>query len=182
MVTLGTPTRGAVNNMTFIQDIASSDRQPVRLPPQRRLMSPPTMEPVKQPYRPTHQPLPIIDRYETLRNAKLRPAVKTGWYSKVRAKILKFYIYPVLVIVALIAGSSLTIGQAIIGIYFVLAVIFRKIDSRVSFIMTLVLLICIPLFDLIGQNIFSSYAAIYTFELLLIGLVQSVIELRRDRP
>lgn len=167
--------------MTLIQDITHSDKQPVRRPPQKRVLSPPTIEPIKQSYQPIHHPLPITDRYRTLRNAPPPPAVKTGWYSAVRTKILEFYLYPMLIIVALIAGSSLTVGQAIVGIYFVLAVIFRKIDSHVSFILTLVLLVCIPLFDLIGQTMFSGNAAIYTFELLLIGLIQSVIELRRDR-
>jgi hypothetical protein len=81
----------------------------------------------------------------------------------------------------LVAIVNLTTGQAVISLYFVLTIVFNKTVSRISFFLTLVSLICIPLFDAIGQSGISDNAAIYAFELLLVGVVQSVIAAQRGR-
>lgn len=188
--------------MGLIQDITPAGKKPAHHSPQniaiiggrrfhRDTVIPPlTMEPVKQLRRPSFQ-LPTANSHSRMfPNISLTPVTKPEQHkinppaitqkSKIRTKILKFFKYLLLVTIVLFAGASSTIGQVIIGIYFIIAVIFR-IGSRVSFILALVLLVFIPLLGLIGQSGISDNAAIYAFELLVIGTVQSIIEIWKEK-
>ncbi len=93
-------------------------------------------------------------------------------------KLLEFIQYPLIGVAALAAAYSPTAGQVIIGVYFLLALIF-KISSRASFAIALVLLLCIPFFQLLGQAGISENVAIYAYEMLAVGTVQAIIELWR---
>ncbi len=94
-------------------------------------------------------------------------------------KLLDFIQYPLIAVAALTAAYSPTAGQIIIGVYFLIALIF-KISSRASFAIALVLLLCIPFFQILGQAGISENVAIYAYEMLAVGTVQAIIELWRD--
>lgn len=145
---------------------ASPPAQPVAThPPMARPAQRP--EPVERP-----QPAPIP-------TSKLaRPTVSTP-KPKRRSKLLNALQYPLIAAAALGMAYSSTVGQAIIGAYFLLAIIFR-ISSRFSFAVALVLLLCIPFFQILHMDGVSENAAIYAYEMLVVGTVQAIIELWRD--
>lgn len=176
--------------MALIQDIIPSGKKPSYRSPRKVVVTPRTMEPVKSFYPPSHQPTTTTGRYQTYPKNLLAPTANTEQYRiipplvtrkfKIRVKIFLFLKYLLVAIVVLGAGGSLAVGQVIIGIYFILAVIF-KISTRLSFLLALALLVCTPLLDLVGQTGISANAVIYAFELLVIGTVQSSIEIWKTR-
>ncbi|HSH56124.1 MAG TPA: hypothetical protein VK983_04865 [Candidatus Limnocylindrales bacterium] len=94
-------------------------------------------------------------------------------------KLLDFVQYPLIAVAALAAAFNPTAGQIMIGVYFLLALIF-KISSRASFAIALILLLCIPFFQILGQSGTSENVAIYAYEMLAVGTVQAIIELWRN--
>jgi hypothetical protein len=98
---------------------------------------------------------------------------------KPRHKIFDFVQYPLIAAAAIGAAYSTNVGQAIIGVYFLLAIIF-KVRSQITFGVALLLLISIPFFQIIHLDGTSENAAVYAFEMLVAGTVQAMIELWRD--
>jgi hypothetical protein len=86
--------------------------------------------------------------------------------------------YPLIAAAALGAAYSATIGQWLILAYGLIAIFTRR-PSRLSFGMALFLLITIPFFQALGQSGIAENAAIYTYELLVVGTIQTVLELRK---
>jgi hypothetical protein len=86
--------------------------------------------------------------------------------------------YPLIAILALISAYSSTAGQAFVLVYAVLALILRR-GSRFTFGLALFVLVTIPLFEALKQSGIAQNAAIYTFELLVVGTAQAVYELRK---
>ena len=109
-----------------------------------------------------------------------QPAVKPDRpATKRRAKVFDFVQYPLIAAAAVGAAYSTNVGQAIIGIYFLLAIIF-KIRSQITFGAALLLLISIPFFQVIHLTGTSENAAVYSFEMLVVGTIQAMIELWRS--
>ncbi len=76
---------------------------------------------------------------------------------------------------ALGAAYSSAIGQWFVLAYAVLALATRR-SSRLSFAVALLILVTIPLFEALSQPAIAQNAAIYVYELLLIGTVQALWE------
>lgn len=107
------------------------------------------------------------------------PAIVPARLAPVRAKIFDFVQYPLIAAAAVGIAYSPTVGQIVIGIYLLLALILR-ISSRVTFAVALVLLVCIPFFQVLGQTVVSENVAVYAYEMLVVGTLQAIIELWRD--
>ena len=87
--------------------------------------------------------------------------------------------YPLLAAIALIAAYSATAGQVLVLLFGIFALV-RRLDSRYAFGAALFLLVTIPLFSAIGQSGIAQNAAIYVYELLVVGTIMAVLELRRS--
>jgi hypothetical protein len=87
--------------------------------------------------------------------------------------------YPLIGIVALAMAYSTTIGQWLVAAYAV-AVLLLRIDSRQPFIIALILLVAVPVFQVIGLPVFSQNVAIYAYETLVIGVIVAIIETSKN--
>jgi hypothetical protein len=90
--------------------------------------------------------------------------------------------YPAIVILATIIGlasSSLAVGQWFVVLYAGVAI--WRLPSQVSFGLGLLTLVLVPIFTLLGRTILAENYAVYAYYFLVIGVVQAVWELRRDR-
>ncbi len=96
-----------------------------------------------------------------------------GW-----GKLWDYGQYPLFSIVALAAAASATIGQWLVAAYAVYAVLIRRQSSSLTFGLALIILVAIPVFQLLGQSGIAENAAIYVYELLVIGTIQAIIELK----
>lgn len=74
-----------------------------------------------------------------------------------------------------ISSSNLSVGQAAIGVYFVLSLIFR-IKSQTTFTLALMSLITVPLLLLLQNKALSENFAVYAFLLLSAGLLSAIFE------
>jgi hypothetical protein len=86
--------------------------------------------------------------------------------------------YPLIAAAALGAAYSSSIGQWLVLAYAVVVLVTRR-SSRLSFGVALFLLITIPFFQALGQSGIAENAAIYTYELLVVGTIQALMELRK---
>lgn len=86
--------------------------------------------------------------------------------------------YPVIGAVALVAAFNSTAGQIMVALYGIVALL-RHVDAKISFGIALAMLLAIPLFQAIGRAAIADNAAIYAFELLVIGTVSAAIQLRK---
>lgn len=98
--------------------------------------------------------------------------------AKVRLKAWEIAQYPLLAGVALGAAASSTFGQAILLAYAVVVLAVKRQPSQLSFGLALILLLAVPLFQLIGQPAIAENAAIYVYELLVIGTIAAILELK----
>jgi hypothetical protein len=103
------------------------------------------------------------------------PAKLTG-----RKKLLDMLQYPLIAGLALGASINTTFGQLIILVYAVIVIIFRRNTSALSFGLALLILISVPIFSAIGQSAISENAAIYVYELLVVGTIQAIVELKKS--
>ena len=93
-----------------------------------------------------------------------------------KQKILVYGQYPLLALIALAAAYSTSIGQWFVLVYALYALIIAR-SSQKTFVVALILLIAIPFFQIIQQPGVSENVAVYTYEFLVIGTVQAIIEL-----
>lgn len=93
----------------------------------------------------------------------------------------KVFLYILIGVAALIVAFSNVIGQWALLIYGIVIFI-RHIDSRHPFLGALFLLVTIPVFQLIHLGMVAENAAIYAYELLVIGVAAAILELRRPSP
>ena len=103
--------------------------------------------------------------------------VKLPRSHMLRARLSSVLQYVAVITVALVSTYSTTIGQWLILAYAVFVITTRR-DSRLSFGIALFLLIAIPIFQLLGQSGVANNIAIYVYELLVVGVVQAMIELK----
>ena len=96
-------------------------------------------------------------------------------------KIVGFFVsifqYVLITVIALGAAYSTEVGQWFI-LAFLLYLFFIKRDSRLAFGVALFLIIIIPFFNFLNQNGIAQNAAVYAFEVLVIGTLQSIIEIK----
>ncbi len=90
----------------------------------------------------------------------------------------------VLMIAVLSSVSSLLqvqqVGEIAIGVYFVLALIF-KIDSRTTFKLALITLLAVAGLSAVDpENEMTDTLAVYTYLLLVVGVVTAIVESIRD--
>jgi voltage-gated potassium channel Kch len=86
--------------------------------------------------------------------------------------------YPLIAFVALAAAANATTGQLLVLGYGVVVVI-RRLPSRQVFGLALVILVSVPLFQALGLPGISENAAIYVYELLVIGTIRAILELNK---
>jgi hypothetical protein len=147
------------------------DLRPVRIiltspaPPLHHPIAAP--QPLDSPQRQA-EPAPTAQSKVAVADGK----TNSGWLKELGLNTL-------IVVIALILAFSATAGQVIIGLY-CLVVLFKRLDSRGPFILTLVMLVAIPIFQLINLTNFSDNAAIYAYELMVIGVAAAIIETWRE--
>ena len=105
----------------------------------------------------------------------LTPTPTTAKESQLRTKIIDFLQYPLIAILAVGAAYSSSFGQILVGIFLIIALIFR-LGSRVAFICALILIVSIPFFQILHQDSVSNNSAIYAFEMLCVGTALSLLE------
>jgi hypothetical protein len=150
-------------------------------PPPRQLK--PDAVPTRHPQRPQVLPEPSRGTLTTPqpRPAPERPYAQPGApvQPKQRHKVFDFIQYPLIAAGALGASLSTSVGQILIGIFFIVAII-TKLPSKVAFVGSLLLLICIPFFQVLNLSGTSQNAAVYAFEMLVVGTFLAIIELWKD--
>ena len=96
-----------------------------------------------------------------------------------RAKLWNLAQYPLVAIAALIAAFSVQFGQLLVLMWGVWSLL-RRYDPRYSFGAALFVLLTIPLFQALGRPGIADNAAIYVYELLVVGTISAVIALRKS--
>lgn len=95
----------------------------------------------------------------------------------IRASLSIVIQYILIAIIGVAAAYSTDIGQ-----WFVLAlavyVFVTRQDSRLTYGIALFILISVPFFQIINQPGVANNMAVYVFELLVLGTLQSLVELR----
>lgn len=86
-----------------------------------------------------------------------------------------FLQYPLLAAIAILAAYSSTYGQVFIVGYVIYAIV-RRQSPKLSFGLALFLLLCVALFLILSQLSIAQNAAIYVFELLVFGILQTFLE------
>lgn len=91
--------------------------------------------------------------------------------------LLSIFQYLFFAFIAFGGAYSVEVGQYFVLAYAIYA-IFLKRDSKLTFSIALFLLITIIFFQIFNQPAISNNIAVYVFELLVIGTIQAMIELR----
>jgi hypothetical protein len=78
----------------------------------------------------------------------------------------------------LAAAFNAAIGQLFVAA-FALYVLIRRPDTRLIFGVALFVLLTIPLFEALGRSGIAENAAIYVYELLVIGTISALLDLRK---
>lgn len=99
---------------------------------------------------------------------------RTSW-----VKVWDYTQYPLFAALALVASVNAMFGQSAILAYAVIVLVLRRKPSSLSFVLALIILISIPIFTLIGQPTIAENAAIYVYELLVVGTIQAILELKQ---
>ncbi len=133
-------------------------------------MRPPIQQPRKLPAVRPELPQPAaMTRVQPAARSKVRRP------GRLKSVVLNF----AFVVVGLGAAYLSTAGQILILIYGIWVLIW-KVDSRKPFAAALFFLILIPVFQILKLSLFSSNAAIYAYELLVVGVIAAASEMWRD--
>jgi hypothetical protein len=97
-----------------------------------------------------------------------------------RQKVWEFAQYPLVAVVALAAAANADLGQLLVLIYGVVIVGWR-LPSKQVFVLALVLLVSVPIFQVLSLPGISENAAIYVYELLVVGTIRAILELSQVR-
>lgn len=103
--------------------------------------------------------------------------------------------YIVITAAALVMAFNGYYGQYVIAAYGVVIILpklwpfsygkledfFDSLGSQQVFIIALLILVTIPLFTVLGKSVIAQNAAVYVFELLVVGVIAATIELWRDK-
>lgn len=103
--------------------------------------------------------------------------INVSQHFSIRASISIVVQYILIAAIGIASAYSTDIGQ-----WFVLAlavyVIATRQDSRLTYGIALFIMISVPFFQLLNQPGVANNMAVYVFELLVLGTVQSLIELK----
>jgi hypothetical protein len=91
--------------------------------------------------------------------------------------IVSFFQYVFITFIAVGAAYTVEVGQWFI-LAFALYTLFIARDSKLTFGVAVFLIVTIPFFQLTKQVGIAENAAVYVFELLVIGTLQAALELR----
>lgn len=150
-----------------LEGIRPGRPQPIRLPGS---LEPP--RPAPRPVLPAYRPVPRPTTPFSTRRAPGRARVgRVGWADWLQ--------YPLFAAGALAAAFNSTAGQIMVLIYGLFS-LWRRLPARLSFGAALFVLLTIPLFQALGRSGIAENAAIYVYELLVIGTISAVIELRKS--
>lgn len=134
--------------------------------------------PITTKHQPLLRPVPLP--------AKPRPTyalpdadvvVRLSKTHSLRARLTSVVQYFILAGIALAAAYSTGVGQWFVLAYAVYALVFRK-SSATSFAIALFILVAVPIFQLLGQTGIADNMAVYVYELLVVGTIQAIIELK----
>jgi hypothetical protein len=106
------------------------------------------------------------------------PALAGPASPRASSTILTALQYGIITIGALVAAFNSTAGQILVGLY-AGYVLIRRPGSRLTFAIALFILLTIPLFQALGRGGIAENAAIYVYELLVIGTISALFELRK---
>ena len=93
-------------------------------------------------------------------------------------KVWEYAQYPLVAIVALAGADNTTIGQLLVLVYGIVVVVWR-LPSKQVFMLALILLVSVPLFQALGLPGISENAAIYVYELLVVATIRAILELNK---
>ncbi len=140
-----------------------------------------------QPRRPASRgelPLPpgMPRRTHVAPTAEARQAVarpkRTRQPARTRQNAWEYAQYPLIATVALVAAINTTIGQLIVLAYAVAVVFIWRQPSRLTFALAFIILLSVGLFQIINQPDIAENAAIYVYELLVVGTISAILELK----
>jgi hypothetical protein len=139
------------------------------------------IRPVQPPIR--HQPVHTRPSHETPRP---QPGHDSAKKSKQKGKLKNNNMlqYILIVVAASVVGivlPNIQYGQWAIAAYGVFALIFR-VKSQVTFALALFALMAVPVLILINQKVLAENYAVYSFLLLVIGVISATIELKFSKP
>jgi len=143
--------------------------RPVSFTPKRRDFS----TPIKAPGSAISQPVPRTERTV----AKTTTPTAPPKITRKRHLLTSSAQYIIVVVVALVAAASTTVGQLFILAFALYSLVLRR-ESQKTFVIALLLLISIPVFQLLNQTGVADNVAIYTYELLVFGTLQAILELK----
>ena len=126
--------------------------------------------------------LPLPPGMPRRRHVAPAPAARPTHTARAAAghwqKIWDIAQYPLLSIVALVAAANSRIGQLCVLVYAIGVLVVRRQPSSLSFGLALIVLVAIPVFQAIGQAGIAENAAVYVYELLVVGTIGAILELK----
>lgn len=87
--------------------------------------------------------------------------------------------YPLFAGIALGAAASTTFGQILIIFYGFWALFWHRSMTQITFGLAILLLVAIPIFQLLRLEGIAANVAIYAYELLVIGTIGAILELKQ---
>jgi hypothetical protein len=114
------------------------------------------------------------------RSHQVPPQVGPITASGRRQKLWEFAQYPLVAAIALTAAANVDLGQLMILVYGVIVVGWRR-PSKQVFVLALVILVSVPIFQALNLPGISENAAIYVYELLVVGTIRAILELNQVR-
>lgn len=96
-----------------------------------------------------------------------------------RIGLLTLIQYGILAAIAVAGAYSTSIGQWFVLAYAVYVLATRQ-DSRLSFGIALFVLVSVPFFQVLNQPGVANNMAVYVYELLVVGTIQALLELRKQ--
>jgi hypothetical protein len=167
-------------------------RRPVKLrsPARARLATPQTRRTQRHRIAPPRQPQPkpapqpvILQPAPQPDRPFAEPTKKQSWLARHPRlhRILHLFLLPGVIIGGAIVGiviQSAAVGQAVLALYAIIALIFR-IESKQTFAIALLMLCAlIAMLLFYTSNTLATNFAIYTFILLIIGVISLLREVR----
>jgi hypothetical protein len=94
-----------------------------------------------------------------------------------RTGLLSLIQYVLIALIAIAGAYSVSIGQWFV-LVFAIYVLVRRQHSSLTFGIALFILVTVPIFQLLNQGGVANNLAVYVYELLVVGTIQALIELR----
>lgn len=99
--------------------------------------------------------------------------------TRILSQLLNLLQYPLFAIIGVAVIYDGVLGQMMIGTFGAVSLLFR-VPSKQAFGAALFILITVPLFIALHRQGIADTLAVYVFELLVVGTVLAIVELRRE--